>query len=70
LGSLPCLASDGFIYILGAFEIVSALALILGIGVRYVRLVVLFTGTLTAVWTDNRGSAIRQRMRKPSPGAS
>ena len=47
--SLPFLAFDGFVYAVGVFEVVAALALIFGIGVRYVGLVVLglFTGTLT-----------------------
>jgi hypothetical protein len=33
---LPFLASAGFVYVLGVFEVFAALALILGIGVRYV----------------------------------
>src|SRR5215213_908112 len=47
--SLPFLAFDGFVYAVGAVEVVAALALIFGIGVRYVGLVVLglFAGTLT-----------------------
>jgi uncharacterized membrane protein YkgB len=47
--SLPFLASAGFVYIVGVFEVLAALALILGIGVRYVGLLVLalFAGTLT-----------------------
>jgi uncharacterized membrane protein YphA (DoxX/SURF4 family) len=47
--SLPFLAFDGFVYAVGVIEVVAALALILGIGVRYVGLVMLglFTGTLT-----------------------
>jgi uncharacterized membrane protein YkgB len=47
--SLPFLASDGFVYALGVVEVVAALALVLGIGVRYVGLLVLglFAGTLT-----------------------
>ena len=47
--SLPFLAFDGFVYLVGVVEVVAALALILGIGVRYVGLVLLglFTGTLT-----------------------
>jgi uncharacterized membrane protein YkgB len=48
-GSLPFLAFDRFVYALGVVEVVAALALILGIGVRYVGLVLLglFVGTLT-----------------------
>ena len=47
--SLPFLAYDGFVYAVGAVEVVAALALIFAIGVRYVGLVVLglFAGTLT-----------------------
>jgi|SRR5215208_269828 len=47
-GSLPFLSFDRFVYALGVVEVV-ALALILGIGVRYVGLVLLglFVGTLT-----------------------
>lgn len=47
--SLPFLASNGFVYALGAVEIAVALALLLGIGVRYVGFLVLalFAGTLT-----------------------
>ena len=47
--SLPFLAFDAFVYTLGVLEIVAALALVLGIGVRYVGLLVLglFAGTLT-----------------------
>ena len=47
--SLPFLAFDEFVYALGVAEVVAALALILGIGVRYVGLLVLvlFAGTLT-----------------------
>jgi len=48
LGSLLFQASNGFVYVRGAFEVASALALIFCIGVRYVRLVVLFAGTLIA----------------------
>jgi uncharacterized membrane protein YkgB len=47
--SLPFLAFDGFVYALAVVEVVAALTLILGIGVRYVGLLVLglFAGTLT-----------------------
>ena len=47
--SLPFLAFDGFVYALGVVEVVAALALVLGIGIRYVGLLVLglFAGTLT-----------------------
>ena len=47
--SLPFLAFDAFVYTLGVLEVVAALALVLGIGVRYVGLLVLglFAGTLT-----------------------
>ena len=47
--SLPFLAFDAFVYTLGVLEIIAALALVLGIGVRYVGLLVLglFAGTLT-----------------------
>ncbi len=47
--SLSFLASARFVYVLGVFEVLAALALILGIGVRYVGLLVLalFAGTLT-----------------------
>ena len=47
--SLSFLAFDGFVYAVGVVEVVAALALIFGIGVRYVGLVVLglFTATLT-----------------------
>jgi uncharacterized membrane protein YkgB len=47
--SLPFLAFDGFVYAVGVVEVVAALALIFGIGVRYVGLLVLglFIGTLT-----------------------
>src|SRR5215217_2506426 len=47
--SLSFLAFDGFVYALAVVEVVAALALILGIGVRYVGLLVLglFAGTLT-----------------------
>jgi uncharacterized membrane protein YkgB len=46
---LPFLAFDGFVYAVGVVEVVAALALIFGIGVRYVGLLVLglFIGTLT-----------------------
>ena len=39
--SLPFLAFDAFVYTLGVLEIIAALALVLGIGVRYVGLLVL-----------------------------
>src|SRR5918912_2339969 len=47
--SLTFLAFDGFVYALGVVETLAALALVLGIGVRYVGLLVLglFAGTLT-----------------------
>ena len=47
--SLPFLAFSGFVYLLGTLEVLSALALFAGIGVRYVGLLVLalFAGTLT-----------------------
>lgn len=47
--SLPFLACEGFVYVLGVLEVAAALALILGIGVRYGGLLVLglFAGTLT-----------------------
>jgi uncharacterized membrane protein YkgB len=47
--SLPFLAFDWFVYALGVVEVVAALGLVFGIGVRYVGLLVLglFTGTLT-----------------------
>src|SRR4051812_28650962 len=47
--SLPFLASSAFVYLLGVLEVLSALALFAGIGVRYVGLLilVLFAGTLT-----------------------
>ena len=47
--SLTFLAFDGFVYALGVVEIIAALALVLGIGVRYVGLLVLglFAGTMT-----------------------
>src|SRR5918998_4897596 len=47
--SLPFLASEGFVYVLGVLEAAAALALILGIGVRYggLLVLVLFAGTLT-----------------------
>jgi putative oxidoreductase len=47
--SLPFLAFNGFVYLLGILEVASALALFVGIGVRYVGLfmLVLFAGTLT-----------------------
>lgn len=47
--SLPFLASSRFVYVLGVLEILAALALFAGIGVRYVGLLVLalFAGTLT-----------------------
>lgn len=47
--SLPFLASDGFVYVLGALEVIAALTLFVGIGVRYVGLfmLALFAGMLT-----------------------
>jgi uncharacterized membrane protein YkgB len=47
--SLPFLAFDAFVYLLGALEVASALALFVGIGVRYVGVFMLglFAGTLT-----------------------
>jgi uncharacterized membrane protein YkgB len=47
--SLPFLASNAFVYLVGVLEVVSALALFSNIGVRYVGLLilVLFAGTLT-----------------------
>src|SRR6266508_3702627 len=45
--SLPFLASNTFVYVVGILEIVSALALFINIGARYVGLLVLFAGTLT-----------------------
>jgi uncharacterized membrane protein YkgB len=47
--ALPFLASNTFVYVVGVLEIVSALALFINIGVRYVGLLilVLFAGTLT-----------------------
>jgi uncharacterized membrane protein YkgB len=47
--SLPFLASSTFVYVVGVLEIVSALALFVSIGARYVGLLilVLFAGTLT-----------------------
>jgi len=47
--SLPFLASSGFVYLVGALEIIAGMLLLAGIGVRYVGLLVLvlFAGTLT-----------------------
>jgi uncharacterized membrane protein YkgB len=47
--SLPVLAFKEFVYALGALEIVAAILLFTGIGVRYVGLLLLllFSGTLT-----------------------
>jgi uncharacterized membrane protein YkgB len=47
--SLPFLASNGFVYVLGTLEVIAAVLLFAGIGVRYVGLlcVALFAGTLT-----------------------
>ena len=47
--SLPVFAHNGFVYALGALEILAALALFAGIWVRYVGLgiLLLFAGTLT-----------------------
>jgi len=47
--SLPFLASSGFVYLVGALEIIAGLLLLAGMGVRYVGLLVLvlFAGTLT-----------------------
>ena len=47
--SLPFLASSAFVYLLGVLEVLAALALFAGVGVRYVGLLilVLFAGTLT-----------------------
>ena len=47
--SLPLFAHNGFVYTLGALEILAALALFAGIWVRYVGLgiLLLFGGTLT-----------------------
>jgi uncharacterized membrane protein YkgB len=47
--SLPFLASNTFVYVVGVLEIVLALALFINIGARYVGLLilVLFAGTLT-----------------------
>lgn len=47
--SLPFLAGAGFVYLLGAVEVIAALLLFAGVGVRYVGLllVALFAGTLT-----------------------
>jgi hypothetical protein len=39
--SLPFLASARFVYVLGMFEVLAALALLLGIGVRYMGLLML-----------------------------
>jgi uncharacterized membrane protein YkgB len=46
--SLPFLAGAGFVYLLGAVEVVAGLLLLAGIGVRYVGLLLvgLFAGTL------------------------
>lgn len=47
--SLPFLAANGFVYLLGGLEIVAALALFAGVAIRYVGLcvLILFAGTLT-----------------------
>jgi uncharacterized membrane protein YkgB len=47
--SLPFLASSGFVYLVGALEIIAGLLILAGIGVRYAGLLVLvlFAGTLT-----------------------
>ena len=47
--SLPFLAFNAFVYVLGALEIIAALLLIAGVWVRYVGLfcLILFIGTLT-----------------------
>ncbi len=47
--SLSFLASTGFVYLLGAVEVAAAVLLFLGIGVRYVGLLLvgMFAGTLT-----------------------
>lgn len=46
--SLSFLAFDGFVYVLGAVEVVAALLLFAGVGLRYVglALVGMFTGTI------------------------
>lgn len=48
-GSLPFLAFDGFVYLLGVLEVASVLALFAGFGVCQVRLfmLVLFAGMQT-----------------------
>ncbi len=47
--SLPFLAANGFVYLLGGLEIGAALALFAGVAIRYVGLcvLILFAGTLT-----------------------
>jgi len=47
--SLPFLAFNAFVYVLGALEIIAAILLFAGVWVRYVALLclVLFAGTLT-----------------------
>jgi uncharacterized membrane protein YkgB len=47
--SLPFLAYSGFVYVLGALEVIAGIMLIAGLWVRYVGLLtlVLFAGTLT-----------------------
>ena len=47
--SLPFLAYSGFVYVLGALEVIAGVMLIAGLWVRYVGLLtlVLFAGTLT-----------------------
>ncbi len=47
--SLPFLASNAFVYMLGALEVIAGVLLIAGLWVRYVGLasLVLFAGTLT-----------------------
>lgn len=54
--SLPFLASAGFVYVLGVFEVLAALALILRIDVRYMGLLMmaLFAETLT-IFVISRG---------------
>ncbi len=47
--SLPFLALNAFVYVLGALEIIAAILLVAGVWVRYVGLLclILFVGTLT-----------------------
>ncbi len=69
-GSLPFLAFDGFVYLLGVLEVATALALFAGFGVRYVGLfmLALWAGDVVDLFDHRRDGSGGNGLPPPQHG--